>query len=161
MTDRDDRRAIDDYLAGHHVMTLATHGGDGSWAAAVFYAHDADLVLYFKSDPDTRHMRDIAAFPEVAATVHSDRQDWKTLRGLQILGHCSRVDDDDLPGAARCYLEKFSFLTGISDDSADAAERLLADRLRSTPFFRLHPHWIRFIDNSRGFGHKTEIRLKG
>ena len=25
------------YLADHHVMTLATHGPDGPWAAAVFY----------------------------------------------------------------------------------------------------------------------------
>ena len=28
------------YVAGHHVMTLATQGPDGPWAAAVFYAAD-------------------------------------------------------------------------------------------------------------------------
>ena len=33
------------YLAGHHVMTLATHGPEGPWAAAVFYAWTGrDLV---------------------------------------------------------------------------------------------------------------------
>ena len=29
--------AVAEYLARHHVMTLATQGGDGPWAAAVFY----------------------------------------------------------------------------------------------------------------------------
>jgi hypothetical protein len=42
------------YLAGHHVMTLATQGGEGPWAAAVFYASDG-ASLIFLSAPNTRH----------------------------------------------------------------------------------------------------------
>ena len=33
-------QAVADYLGGHHVMTLATCGPEGPWAAAVFYASD-------------------------------------------------------------------------------------------------------------------------
>lgn len=32
-------RALD-YRSGHRVMTLATHGPEGLWVAAVFYAND-------------------------------------------------------------------------------------------------------------------------
>ncbi|APR05899.1 hypothetical protein [Thauera chlorobenzoica] len=34
------------YLQRHHVMTLATHGAGGPWAAAVFYVNDG-ADLYF------------------------------------------------------------------------------------------------------------------
>jgi uncharacterized protein YhbP (UPF0306 family) len=161
VTDRNDRQLIEDYLASHDTMTLATRGGDGPWAAAVFYAHDADLALYFKSDPKTRHMQDLADFPTAAATIHSDGQDWKSLRGLQILGTCSQVGDRDLPRVDRCYVQKFPFLGAVTEHAADAVERVLADRFERTPYFQLRPQWIRFIDNTRGFGHKTEIRLEG
>ena len=160
MTDREDRLLIAAYLASHNTMTLATRGGEGPWAAAVFYAHDSDLGLYFKSDPKTRHMRDIALSPEVAVTVHDDGQDWKALRGLQIYGSCSEVRDRDLARVNRCYIEKFPFLAAVAEHSANVEERVLADRLRSTPFYELRAHWIRLIDNGRGFGHKTEIRLR-
>jgi uncharacterized protein len=159
MTNWDDRQRIEQYLACHNTMTLATCSGDGPWAAAVFYAHDADLTLYFKSGPSTRHMQDTAGFPDVAATIQDDGQGWKTLRGLQILGSCSKVSEHDLARVDGHYIEKFPFLGTVTEHSANADERVLADRLKSTPFFQLRPHWIRFIDNARGFGHKTEIRL--
>jgi uncharacterized protein len=160
VTDWDDRQLIEDYLARHNTMTLATCSSDGPWAAAVFYAHDTDLVLYFKSDPKTRHIQDTTGFPDVAATIHDDGQDWKSIRGLQIFGSCSRISDYDLSRVDRCYIEKFPFLGKVTEHSVDAQESVLADRLKNTPFFQLRPHWIRFIDNTRGFGYKTEIQLK-
>ena len=41
--------AAADYLAQHHVMTLATQGGDGPWAAAVFYVRDGDDLIFLSS----------------------------------------------------------------------------------------------------------------
>jgi uncharacterized protein YhbP (UPF0306 family) len=156
----DDRKLIDDYLACHNTMTLATSSSDGPWAAAVFYAHDKDLVLYFKSDPETRHMQDTRGLPGVAATIHDDGQDWKSIRGLQIVGSCSRIDEHDLSRIDRCYIKKFPFLATVAEHAGDADERVLADRLKNTPFFQLRPDWIRLIDNARGFGYKTEIWMK-
>ena len=48
------------YVEGHNVMTLATHGPEGVWAAAVFYANDG-FTLQFLSAPSSRHSRNIAA----------------------------------------------------------------------------------------------------
>lgn len=160
MTHRDDRCLIAEYLARHNTMTLATCDGVSAWAAAVFYASDTNLTLYFMSDPKTRHMRDISAIPEVAATIHDDGQAWTSIRGLQILGSCSRVSNQELGDVSRCYLEKFPFLNSISEHPENASAKILAERLQNTPFYQLSPSWIRFIDNTRGFGHKAEIRLE-
>jgi uncharacterized protein YhbP (UPF0306 family) len=75
VTDQD-RAAIGDLLETHNTATLATSGADGPWAAAVFFASDADLNLYFVSDPRTRHARDLAVCPEVAAAIHADCSAW-------------------------------------------------------------------------------------
>ena len=157
MTDQDDRQNIKEYLTGHNTVTLASCSADGPWAAAVFYVSDANLALYFKSDPKTRHMMDILDNPSVAATVQEDGQAWQSLRGLQLLGSCRRVDDHDTSRVNALYMEKFPFLGTVADHSKDKDERVLAERVRKTPFYQLCPRWIRFIDNARGFGHKTEI----
>lgn len=160
MNDQDDRQNIKEYLAAHNTVTLASCSADGPWAAAVFYVSDANLALYFKSDPKTRHMQDILDNPSVAATVQADGQAWQSLRGLQLLSSCARVDDQDTGRVNDLYLEKFPFLDTVADNSSDKDERVLAERVRKTPFYQLRPQWIRLIDNARGFGHKTEIRLE-
>ena len=67
--------AVAAFVARHHVMTLATQGEDGPWAAAVFYAYD-DGAFYFLSSPATRHARDLACDARCAATIQPDVADW-------------------------------------------------------------------------------------
>jgi hypothetical protein len=55
------------YLANHHVMTLATQGSNGPWAAAVFYAW-FDGALIFLSSPKSRHAANLAQDGRCAAT---------------------------------------------------------------------------------------------
>ena len=71
------------YLRGHRVMTLATQGPEGPWAAAVFYASDG-FTLYFLSAPSTRHCIDIARHARVAATIQEDYADWPQIQGVQL-----------------------------------------------------------------------------
>ncbi|MDP7544375.1 MAG: pyridoxamine 5'-phosphate oxidase family protein, partial [Anaerolineales bacterium] len=73
------------YLRGHNVMTLATAGEDGPWAAAVFYVNEG-FTLNFLSAPTTRHAANIAANPQVAATVQEDYHDWREIKGVQLDG---------------------------------------------------------------------------
>ncbi|MCP4360184.1 MAG: pyridoxamine 5'-phosphate oxidase, partial [Chloroflexi bacterium] len=68
------------YLRDHNVMTLATNGPEGLWAAAVFYVN-VDFRLYFLSSPTTRHSLNIAARPAVAATIQEDYGDWLAIKG--------------------------------------------------------------------------------
>lgn len=77
--------AAREYLAGHNVMTLATHGPMGLWAAAVFYVNDG-WQLYFLSAGHTRHATNLAASPRVAATIQEDYADWEAIKGIQLEG---------------------------------------------------------------------------
>jgi len=137
-------------LAQHHVMTLATQGGDGPWAAAVFYVADGD-DLFFLSSPTTRHMRDLALEPRCAATIHSETHDWLAIQGLQIEGRVSELQGDDRQHARRRYAERFPFVrpAGAPDAIVAALARVRWYRLRIA---RLH-----FIDNRRAFGRRREF----
>ena len=159
VTDQQDRQHIKEYLAAHNTVTLASCSANGPWAAAVFFASDENLTLYFKSDPKTRHMIDILDDPRVAATVQDDGQAWQSIRGLQLVGSCSRVGDHDTSRVNDLYVEKYPFLGAVTDDSSDQDERVLAERLQKTPFYQLCPQWVRLIDNTRGFGQKVEISI--
>jgi uncharacterized protein YhbP (UPF0306 family) len=140
------------FLASHTAMTLATTGPDGApHATDVYYAETGDLGLYFVSIPGSRHARNLAHDPRVAATVHADSTRWRDIRGVQLEGICSRVTDEERGAAWARYTAKFSFVL------ADAA---LAGALQKVDMYRVTPHWLRWIDNAAGLGHNLEWRLK-
>ena len=79
-----------EYLQTCNVLTLATNGVDGLWAAAVFYVNK-DFTLYFLSDPATRHAINIINNPQVAATIQEDYKDWKKIKGIQLEGVVHKI----------------------------------------------------------------------
>lgn len=143
--------AVLDALAACTVLNLACVGEDGApHACAVFYAPAADGSLVFVSSRSTRHGRVLAARPEgvpVAFTIQDDDQTWQTLRGIQGRGTCHRQTGADLEAARATYTARFPFVT---------ADDRLADVLAAADHWRIRPSRLRLIDNSRGFGHKTE-----
>lgn len=81
-----DKQVILDFLKQHKQMCLAT-SGTFPWIATVYYAYDADLNLYFLSDPTTLHCRQIAENSQVAVAIVESPQDInKPKKGLQISG---------------------------------------------------------------------------
>lgn len=135
------------YLAEHKVMTLATHGPAGPWAAAVFYAEDGE-GLVFVSSPGSRHGRDLAAEARCAATIHSEVDEWRAIRGIQLEGRVALLDGDSVAAAQRRYGEKFPFAR-----PAVAAPALLS-ALAKIRWYRLRVERLWFIDNAAGFGHR-------
>lgn len=143
---RDDpREDLLNYLRAHHVMTLATQGSDGPWAAAVFYVNDGSDI-FFLSAPSTRHAQNLAADPRVAATVQEDYSDWKQIRGIQMEGQAVRLNVPDSARPAALLARKFSFT------APRLAEGAIAVAMTRIAWFRLRPTAIYFIDNSREFG---------
>lgn len=141
---------VADYLVAHHVMTLATQGGDGPWAAAVFYVPDGDGLI-FLSSPSTRHCRDLALQPRCAATIQSDAQEWRSIKGIQLEGSVSEQHGDERARVQQIYGERFPF---VRPGSAPAAIVLALARVR---WYRLQIARLHFIDNSRGFGHRQQF----
>ncbi len=154
------------FLAAHTTMTLATvrtdalTGTSGApQAAAVFYAPDDELNLYFLSEPTTRHARNLATDPRVAATIQADGQDWRQIRGLQIEGMAFLVEDvGEMAHAAQVYAARFDFLAGLLTGAGEGAPALVGPLVRSR-FYVLRPHWLRLIDNRVHFGYKEELWL--
>lgn len=150
MTHKEVKTAALAYLQNHQVMTLATQGPLGIWAAAVFYVSD-EFTLYFLSAGHTRHAQNIRAQPHVAATIQEDYADWQGIQGIQLEG-----DVTHLAGAARrqaidLYRAKYPFMAQV-DPQIEAA-------LARVNWYRLVPDRLYFIDNQKGLGHRDEIDL--
>ncbi|MCC6657270.1 MAG: pyridoxamine 5'-phosphate oxidase family protein [Rhodocyclaceae bacterium] len=136
------------FLAEHHVMTLATAGEDGPWAAAVFYAHD-DCRLYFLSAPTTRHARHIDANPRVAATIQRDYDDWPGIRGLQLSGTVRVVAAEDEKRVRALYQRRYPLIGGGA-----GVPRKLLEALDKIRWYEFAPEDIHLIDNTLGFAHR-------
>ncbi|MGQ9490486.1 MAG: pyridoxamine 5'-phosphate oxidase family protein [Anaerolineae bacterium] len=151
------RARIAAFLAEHTTVTLATVGADGTpAAAAVFYAHDADLNLYFLSEERTQHGQNLLADPQVAGTIQADGQDWRGIRGLQLRGQATVVSGALLAHAAVVYGQKFVFVAALL---AGQGPGVLAGPLARARFWVLRPTWLRLIDNTVRFGYKEELIL--
>jgi uncharacterized protein YhbP (UPF0306 family) len=141
------------YLADHHVLTLATQGPSGLWAAAVFYVSQGD-ALYFLSAGHTRHARNIAANPQVAGTIQEDYADWQAIQGIQLAGEVSLLTGAAREEAITRYKQKYPF---IARPAAGEMATKLQKALAVVNWYRLQVTKLYFIDNRQGFGHRDEI----
>lgn len=123
------------FIRRHHVLSLGTHGGDGMWCAAVFYAYVAERnVFVYSTDPETRHGRDALTAPSVSASIVLETRAVGRLQGVQISGRTWPTDD---LWAKEAYLRRFPF---------SAAMRL--------DLWILSPEHMKLTDNTLGFGQK-------
>jgi uncharacterized protein len=145
------RQAALDYLQSHQVMTLATTGPDGIWAAAVFYVNDL-FDLIFLSAGHTRHGRNLSARPDVAATIQEDYRDWPAIQGIQLEGKVHQLTGAERATAVRQYEGKYPFVATAAPAIQSALQRV--------NWYRLAPTRLYFIDNSQGLGHRDEVALE-
>ncbi|HXZ21164.1 MAG TPA: pyridoxamine 5'-phosphate oxidase family protein [Pseudolabrys sp.] len=147
-------RQIGDFLAAHHVMSLATVNSKGPHATNLFYACDG-LALIWVSEPDTQHSRDIEADPRAAATVAPDYSDFAAIRGVQIVGEACRIVGADDRMRYLAQLEaRYLFLRQLA-----AGPSKLRQAYARTAVYRLQPIRIVLIDNTKGFGHKETLDI--
>lgn len=139
-----------DYLAAHQVMTLATNGPLGLWAAAVFYVHDG-FRLYFLSSGHTRHAQNIAHTTHVAGTIQEDYAQWEKIKGMQFEGTTTQLTGAPRLKAIAAYGKKYQFVTKAIPSIQNA--------LTKVNWYALDLIHLYFIDNSKGFGHRDEIPI--
>ncbi|HMM54003.1 MAG TPA: pyridoxamine 5'-phosphate oxidase family protein [Candidatus Desulfobacillus sp.] len=144
------------FLGEHHVMTLATLGADGPWAAAVFYAFEAGGTaaprLDFLSAAGTRPARDLAAEPRAAATIQRDYDDWPGIRGLQLSGAVHAVSSADEARVRALYQQRYPLIGGGA-----GVPRKLLEALGRIRWYAFVPADIHLIDNTRGFAHREHL----
>jgi uncharacterized protein YhbP (UPF0306 family) len=147
---RDPRQLALAYLAGHQVMTLATTGPAGLWAAAVFYA-SAGFRLYFLSAGHTRHAQNVTSTGYVAATIQEDYRDWPDIQGLQLSGPVRLLSGAEREQAILIYQQKYPFIA--------QADGKMETALARVNWYQLEPDALFFVDNRLGLGHRDEISL--
>lgn len=148
----DSRKRALDYLRSHHVMSLATQGSEGIWAAAVFYVND-DFDMFFLSSPTSRHARNIKTNPLVAATVQEDYADWREIKGVQIKGRATIIEGVERATAIARFGLKFPVVGNMTE-----TPREILSALSLVSWYKLHAVKVCFTDNSLGFGHRDELR---
>lgn len=144
------RFAALDYLNDHNVLTLATNGPDGPWAAAVFYVNKG-FELYFLSAGHTRHVRNFSENWRAAAAIQEDYGDWPSIKGIQLEGVVVALAGTEREEAINLYKEKYPFIK-------NAVPQILMG-LAKVNWYRLVPQKLYFIDNSKGLGHRDEVDL--
>ena len=149
--------ALRDFIAAQNTLTLATTNADGSpHACDLFYAF-ADDAFYFLSDPKTRHIQNLARSSRASATIHGVSQGWQDIRGVQIGGVAVRVDDRaERARAFAQYLVKYAFVR----EMLPRVELLgrVHDIFGVVDLYKLTPCWLRWIDNTQGFGYKETVQ---
>ncbi|MEM7348148.1 MAG: pyridoxamine 5'-phosphate oxidase family protein [Chloroflexota bacterium] len=140
------------YLHNHNVMTLATHGVEGPWGAAVFYSNEG-FTLYFLSAPHTRHSQNIAQNPAVAITIQEDYKAWAEIKGIQLEGQAHLLEGKEREQAIERYSHKFPII------GPDAPPQI-AKAMNKIGWYKVVPTRLYFIDNSLGLGHRDEIQLQ-
>ncbi len=134
-----------------HTLTLATCSAEGRpHAAPVYFAASArslqpGMRLYFFSGQDSRHVQDLRRQPAAAGAIYPECEGWKDIRGLQLEGEVLPVArGPEWDAAWEQYRTKFPFVSALKPVVA------------RNELFAFVPHWIRLVDNRRGFGFKQE-----
>lgn len=129
---------ISDFLAGHHVMSVAVAAEEQVWAASVFYCWDAaDRRLLYYTSLATRHGRLSASCPAVAATVSDQQRNISQLTGIQLEGRTTALKGDDADRARQLFADAFPEV-GVADAT----------------IWALRPNHMALTDNRAGFGHR-------
>jgi uncharacterized protein YhbP (UPF0306 family) len=146
------RPLLREFLASQSTLALGTVGAEDGrpQVAALFFASDDSLNLYWISDADSRHSTNLFDWDDVAAAVYAPTWDWTGIKGVQIEGCAESVNEEgERQRALALYKAKFPFVT---DKFAD----LIADSV----IYVLRPRWLRWLDNTRRFGYKQEYLLE-
>jgi uncharacterized protein YhbP (UPF0306 family) len=141
------------YLQHHKVMSLATVGPEGVWAAAVFYVNDG-FTLYFLSAPTSRHSRNLEAKGRVAATIQEDYNDWREIKGIQLEGEAVRLAGSEQAAAMLRYGEKYPIVSKLA-----TAPREIVRAFERVAWYRIRPARLYLINNAQGLGHRDEVPL--
>lgn len=149
MTDRS--KAILDYLANHNTMVLSTNGSEGLWSTPVFYVNRENR-LYFLSDLNSKHSRNLRENPVIAVTVTEDYKDWQQIQGLQIRGQATTVSSlKETAVVMALYLKKFPAAKHILQNPGSFKG------VANARWHRIEPQYIKVTDNTKKFGEHFEI----
>lgn len=129
---------ITDFIAKHHVFTLATSHQNIPYTCSCFYVYNkSDNTFVFTSDPDTRHAAEMAQQPNVSVCIALETRIVGKIQGVQITGKAYPVGDEQYKEAHKLYTKAFPIAN-----------------LKKLDLWVLYPDFIKMTHNQLGFGKK-------
>jgi nitroimidazol reductase NimA-like FMN-containing flavoprotein (pyridoxamine 5'-phosphate oxidase superfamily) len=93
----DGKAIASEVLARNRYMTLATSDEEGRpWATPVWFATEYEHELYWVSDPDARHSRNLAVRPELAVVIFDSTVEPGSAAALYLSCTGAEVSEDEL-----------------------------------------------------------------
>jgi uncharacterized protein YhbP (UPF0306 family) len=128
-------------------LALATTGEDGEpCVAPLFYMMDDEFTLYWFSSATSLHSLNLKRTPRAAVSVYPNVQNWREIRGVQMRGNVARITESKRrSGLIKAYCGRFEL---------GSIFRLA---IRRSIIYAFQPEFLRYIDNSKGFGFKFEL----
>jgi len=142
----DIKKELFEYLSTQQIMSLATYGHHVR-LCTVYFSADKDLNLYFISNAETEHCKNISINPEVACSIADSRQAMSVKKiGVQITGKAVEPSGLEKIGAALAFWSKENFDIGV-DVSLERIKR----RAIECKAYKITPMEIKFF-NEELFG---------
>jgi uncharacterized protein YhbP (UPF0306 family) len=134
-------------LREQNTLALSTADEQGQpCVAPLYYIADDELNLSWLSSESSLHSENLRRAPIAAVAIYRPTENWKEIRGVQLRGPVTVISDTTRRRALiKAYCKRFQlgaiFKPGISRCS----------------LYALRPVFLRYIDNSKVFGHSFEI----
>jgi uncharacterized protein YhbP (UPF0306 family) len=98
----------------------------------MYFGWGAQFEVFWISDPDARHSRNLLATPAAAVTIYDSHQTWgRPDRGIQLFGTAGAVTGRAAAAAERAYSRRFPSYDPSSDDSY--------------PYYRFRPRSVKLF----------------
>ena len=145
------REEVERLIHSQSTLTLSTVNAAGMpHATPLFYLAGTALELYWFSSDSSQHSLNLMPGRSVGLAIYVSTAHWQEIRGVQMRGTVEQITDHKIRrDVTQRYCERFHL------------GQVLRLALARSSLYVLWPTWIRYIDNSRHFGHKFEFTLPG
>lgn len=142
-------------FSSNKLMSIASINKDQSWINVAFYAFNNHLQLFFLTEIDAQHSKNLLANSSVAVSIFNSNQPWGPgkLQGLQLFGTCSKAEGIRLIEGGKLYIERFPDATKYLGKPND-----LLDALLGSWIYVIYPQKIKILDELV-FGEDTYVTI--
>jgi len=138
------RGVIQQYLSELQMMALGTSKNNQPWVTTVYFAYDANLNLYWLSDPQKRHSQEIEKNSKVAGAFVTPHLYGQKVRGLRFEGEARLLNDGDSENGVIVYKSRF-WVVEDRAKSHDGSNAIYCYQIVPKAFYLLDE--INFPDN--------------
>jgi uncharacterized protein YhbP (UPF0306 family) len=149
---------IVEFLSKHFILTLSTFDGKNPYSAPLFYLF-FDKSLFFLSDINTNHSKNILKYPEVSVTVFEYTRDINKIQGVQMMAICKFLENTDNLHQEKFYSYKNQNLN-LNQIYQEYCKKFPEAKKFSSSLWGIFPYWIKYTNNQIQFGYKTIWRYE-